>query len=76
MAPCLDLFGFVMVDFYGTARDNLEFFITLERLSCTERRQQGPQREFAGLAWARWLLGRDRVRVIKPQITLGAMGMT
>jgi predicted SAM-dependent methyltransferase len=52
-AARLDLFGFVVADFCDTPRNNLEFFVTLERLSRAESRQVGLGRQLASLAWAR-----------------------
>jgi SAM-dependent methyltransferase len=53
MAARLDLLGFAVVDFYDTARNSLEFFVSLERLSRTENRQDALERQLVSLAWAR-----------------------
>jgi ubiquinone/menaquinone biosynthesis C-methylase UbiE len=53
MASVLNLIDFVLVEFYDTARNTIEFFVSLERIPRDEDRKISLRRQLDGLNWAR-----------------------
>jgi SAM-dependent methyltransferase len=49
----LNLFDFILVDFYSTVRNTLEFFVSLERLPRDENHDESLARKLASISWAR-----------------------
>lgn len=53
IASRVELFDFVVIDFYDTVRNTLEFFISLERLPDGLDQDEKLAKQLASIAWAR-----------------------
>jgi SAM-dependent methyltransferase len=53
IASVLGLVDFVVAEFYDTARNTIEFLVTLERIPRKENRKTSLRRQLAGIHWAR-----------------------